>query len=49
MLGQVLLWWRLPRHNYFTNQAIEQPAEIACQMHRKRVESAIYLEISSVT
>ena len=33
-------------NNYFTNQAIEQPAEIACQMHRKRVESAIYLEIS---
>ncbi|NLT19430.1 MAG: SPASM domain-containing protein, partial [Syntrophomonadaceae bacterium] len=33
-------------NNYFTNQSIEQPAEIACQMHRKRVESAIYLEIS---
>lgn len=32
-------------NNYFTNGNIDQPAQVACAMHRRRVEAAIYLEL----
>jgi len=32
-------------NNYFTNGDIGQPAQVACAMHRRRVEAAIYLDL----
>lgn len=32
-------------NNFFTNGDIGQPAEVACDMHRRRVEAAIYLDL----
>ncbi|MGB4303187.1 MAG: thioether cross-link-forming SCIFF peptide maturase [Syntrophomonadaceae bacterium] len=32
-------------NNYFTNGSISQPDKVACAMHRRRVEAAIYLEL----
>jgi uncharacterized protein len=32
-------------NNYFTNGSISQPDKVACAMHRRRVEAAIYLDL----
>lgn len=32
-------------NNYFRNQDISMPDEISCEMHKKRVEAAIYMEV----
>lgn len=32
-------------NNYFSNGDISRPAQVACTMHRRRVEAAIYVEL----